>query len=268
MNTIQINIEAKEDQQDILISQFEDLAATGFEQTDTHLLAYFNEKKFLNNEVTELLKPYNFQINILEEKNWNEVWESNFAPVLINNFCAIRAHFHEPVKNVDHEIIITPKMSFGTGHHATTVLMIEQMKEIEFADKTIFDFGTGTGVLAILSEKLGAASVLAIDIDEWSIENAKENSEKNKCFRIILKLTSKIPDKKFDIILANINKNIILQYLPQLSKSLHKKGSLLLSGLLTGDEDEVANACLNANFHFIKRTEKNGWISLLFSYAC
>ena len=121
-----------------------------------------------------------YKYSIIEDKNWNEEWESQLQPVTINNFAGIRASFHEPLKNVEHEIIITPKMSFGTGHHATTFLMVEQMEKINFKNKTVLDFGTGTGILAILAEKLGAASVLAIDYDEWSINNALENIEANQ----------------------------------------------------------------------------------------
>ena len=122
-----------------------------------------------------------FKETLIPEANWNQVWESNFDPVIVDDFVAIRADFHEPVKGVSLEIIITPKMSFGTGHHATTYMMIEQMRELDFTGKSVFDFGTGTGVLAILAEKLGANKVIAVDNDEWSIENAEENFEKNNC---------------------------------------------------------------------------------------
>src|SRR5579875_1868909 len=162
MNSIQISIEANEEQQEILVSQLSEFEAVGFEQTENFLIAYFNEISFKSYDVIELLKGYSFHVTTIEEKNWNEVWESNFQPVIVNNFCAIRAEFHEPIKNVEHEIIITPKMSFGTGHHATTYMMIEQMQQIDFKDKTVFDFGTGTGILAILAEKLGAKKITAI----------------------------------------------------------------------------------------------------------
>ena len=118
-----------------------------------------------------------YKYSIIEDRNWNEEWESQLDPVVINNFVGIRASFNKPIKNVEHEIIITPKMSFGTGHHATTFLMIGLMKKINFKNKKVLDFGTGTGMLAILAEKLGATSVLAIDYDEWSINNALENIE-------------------------------------------------------------------------------------------
>ena len=264
MNTIQISIQANEHEQDILISELDQWHAMGFEQTEGYLIAYFPENNFDSYEINQLLKGYIFFISTIEEQNWNQVWESNFEPVIVNNFCAIRTHFHEPVKGVEHEIIITPKMSFGTGHHATTYMMIEQMQHLDFIGKEVFDFGTGTGILAILAEKLGAESILAIDVDDWSIANAKENIQKNNCTKTTIELSSTISTQKFDIILANINQNVILQYLPDLKKSLHKNGHLLLSGLLTTDEKTIVEECDKEHFELIKQNEKKNWISLLF----
>jgi ribosomal protein L11 methyltransferase len=264
MNSVQISIQANEEQQDILISRLSDFGVDGFEQTEDTLIAYFNENSFRSYEVNALLKGYSFTINTLEEKNWNEVWESNFPPVVVDHFCAIRADFHESVKDVEHEIIITPKMSFGTGHHATTYMMIEQMRSIDFRNKTVFDFGTGTGILAILSEKLGASKIRAIDVDDWSIANAKENMERNHCSGISLSLSSQVPSEPFDIILANINRNVILDHLPQLHNRLKGNGYLLLSGLLTSDREDILQAGESEGFAFLNSTERNNWISVLF----
>jgi ribosomal protein L11 methyltransferase len=267
MNSIQISIEANEEQQEILISQLSDLEADGFEQKDNYLIAYFNENIFKSYEVNELLKGYIFTTKTINGKNWNEEWESNFQPVVVDNFCAIRAEFHEAIPNVEHEIIITPKMSFGTGHHATTYMMIQQMKDIDFSNKTVFDFGTGTGILSILAEKLGALQIEAIDVDDWSIANAKENIERNNCTRISLTLSSQILDASYDIILANISRNVILNYLSQLGNNLKQNCLLLLSGLLTSDEEDIVEACIKENLRFVKRIERNKWISLLFIKA-
>jgi ribosomal protein L11 methyltransferase len=263
MNTLQVSIEVKEEQQEILISQLSDFGVDGFEQTDNFLIAYFKENTFKSYEVNELLRGFSFTTKTIEEKNWNEVWESNFEPVVVDEFCGIRAEFHEPIKDVEHEIIITPKMSFGTGHHATTYMMIEQMKNIDFNNKTVFDFGTGTGILSILAEKLNASKVEAIDVDDWSIANAKENIEKNGCSKISLKLSSEIPDGRFNIILANINRNVILNYLSQLSNSLKENDLLLLSGLLVADKNDIVEACNSEKLKLVKHTERNNWISLL-----
>lgn len=263
MNSIQISIQAGEVQQELLISQLMDLNATGFEQTEDLLIAYFPENNFDSYEINQLLQGYMFSITTIEEQNWNQVWESNFQPVVVGDFCAIRADFHAPIKNVAHEIIITPKMSFGTGHHATTYMMIEQMQHLDFNNKTVFDFGTGTGILAILAEKLGAQSILAIDVDEWSIENTKENIERNNRSKIEVELSSNIPQKQFDGILANINRNVILQYLPQLKQSLRPSGFLLLSGLLTTDEKDIVEACAKEGLALFNRSERMNWIVLL-----
>ena len=264
-NHIQLSIEASEEQQEILISQLEELGATGFEQTDTHLLAYFEEDAFPSYEVNALFEGRNFQLNTVQQQNWNAVWESNFQPVIVDDFCAVRAHFHEPIQGVQHEILITPKMSFGTGHHATTFMMMQQMRDIDFDNKTVFDFGTGTGVLAILAEKLGAANVTAIDNDEWSIENTKENIEKNHSQRVTVQLSSNIPaDITFDIILANINRNVILQYFPHLKRAVNQKGFILFSGLLVDDKEIIVDTAQRHGLQLIKHCERNKWISLLF----
>lgn len=264
MNTIQISIEANDEQQDILISQLSDLEAEGFEQLNDCLIVYFKETVFKSYEVNEILKGHSFTTLTIEEKNWNEVWESNFHPVIVHKFCGIRAEFHEPISEVEHEIIITPKMSFGTGHHATTYMMIEQMQSLDFKNKIVFDFGTGTGILAILAEKSGASAVTAIDVDDWSIANTKENITRNSCSKISVFLSSQIPEQQFDIILANINRNVILDYLSQLKNSLKENAYLLLSGLLNSDKKDIVDACERENIRLVTYNESSNWISLLF----
>jgi ribosomal protein L11 methyltransferase len=142
-------------------------------------------------------------------------------------------------------------------------MMIEQMQQIDFKNKMVFDFGTGTGILSILAEKLGASNIAAIDVDDWSIANAKENIERNDCSKISVNLSSQIPKQKFDIVLANINRNVILSYLPELNAGLKENSYLLLSGLLTSDEKDIMEACSSHNLRLLKHTERNNWISLL-----
>lgn len=264
MKHIKIEIVTNEYQQEELIALFDEYSATGFEQRDEKLIAYFVEDGFVQDEVLKILEGYQYNISEVEEQNWNAVWERNFHPVVVDDFCAVRAHFHEAITTVKHEIIVTPKMSFGTGHHATTYMMMEQMREIDFENKTVFDFGTGTGILAILAHKLGAAKVTAIDVDEWSIENAEENFERNNCIAIDVQLSTTVPLEKFDIILANINRNVILQYLSHLKKALKHQSQLLLSGLLSEDENDIVAACQSHKLHLRKKLERAGWISLLF----
>lgn len=264
MKHIKIEVIANDYQQEELIALFDEYHATGFEQTDEKLIAYFAEEGFPKEEVMKIVEGYSYDVNEVEEKNWNEEWEKNFQPVVVENFVAVRAHFHPPITNVQHEIVITPKMSFGTGHHATTYMMMQQMSGIDFTNKTVFDFGTGTGILAILAEKLGAAKTTAIDVDDWSIENAKENFERNNCSKITVTLSSQIPNQQFDIILANINRNVILEYLPGIVKALSKNAFILFSGLLVADENDIKIASEKNGLSFVHRKERQGWLSLLF----
>jgi ribosomal protein L11 methyltransferase len=266
MNTIQFSISANEQMQEVLISQLSDLGADGFEQTEDRLLAYFNEVTLKSYEISQLLKDCEFSMCTIQEQNWNQLWENNFEPVTVDDFCTIRAEFHKKPLVTEHEIIITPKMSFGTGHHATTYLMIRQMKEIDFNNKSVFDFGTGTGILAILGEKLGARKIIAIDTDTWSRENAIENIERNSCRRILVEQTSRIPGEKFDIILANINRNVLLENMSELKKHLADDGILLMSGLLTTDEKIIVESASGYQFLLTEKRERNNWISLLFKH--
>lgn len=263
MKHIQLEIIANEYQQEELIALLDDYQPAGFEQTDEKLKAYF-EDGFDLDAVLQILSGFDCTVSTVEEQNWNAVWEGNFRPVIVEDFCAVRAHFHQPISNVEHEIIITPKMSFGTGHHATTYMMMQQMRHIDFKQKKVFDFGTGTGILAILAEKLEAKTITAIDVDDWSIENAKENFQRNNCSRIVVSLSTQLPADNFDCILANINRNVLLEYMEGLKKIVKPGGVVLLSGLLTADEADIKEAATSQGLQLKKKEEKNGWLSLLF----
>jgi len=183
--------------------------------------------------------------------------------VIVNDYVAIRADFHKPITNTKFEIVITPKMSFGTGHHATTYMMIELMKGIDLKGKSVLDFGTGTGILAILAAKSEAKNILAIDNDEWSIANAKENFVKNNCTKINLRRASDTASEmKFDVILANINKNVILENLVLLREQLNKGGQILLSGLLEDDKEEILSIATQLNLKLKKELIRSNWIAL------
>jgi len=265
-NYIQITFsDIQIEQQEFVIAFLSETGYEGFEENEKELKAFIPEKKFDNILLKGLADKYklSFSKEKIETQNWNAIWESNFDPVTVDDFVAIRADFHSPANSTAHDIIITPKMSFGTGHHATTHMMIHQMRNIDFAGKSVLDFGTGTGVLAILSEKLGAARITAIDNDEWSIENASENIEKNKCSAITLIKTDSIPpDDRFDIILANINKNFILDNFIDLTSHLNNGGCLLLSGFLTGDEPEISDCAGNAGFAIKNKEDYNNWLCI------
>ncbi|MBS1627084.1 MAG: 50S ribosomal protein L11 methyltransferase [Bacteroidetes bacterium] len=265
MNYVEVTIKADLQLQEILIAELENVDFESFEQNDENLKAFIKTDLFDDVRLNFIINKYNlnYSKSIIKEQNWNELWESNFQPVIVGDFVAVRASFHEPIVNIVHEIIITPKMSFGTGHHATTFMMMELMKQIDFKGKQVADFGTGTGVLAILAEKLGAAKVWATDNDDWCIDNASENFKNNFSQNIdIQKVNSFYSNKKFDIILANINKNIILENFQSLSNSLLPNGILLLSGLLIADEADILSKVVTLKLNHKLTREKNGWLAI------
>ena len=251
---------------ELLIATLSEIQYYAFEQEGTALNAYIREEDFSELKLTDVL-PRNaiFKKEIIEEENWNQQWEQSIEPVIINNFAGIHPVFQEPIKNVKHDIIITPKMSFGTGHHATTFLMIEMMEMIDFSRKEVLDFGTGTGVLAILAEKCGASKILAIDNDEWSINNAKENIKANGCKNISIELRDVLSDvEPMDVILANINLNVLNKFALDLSKILKSGSFLLASGFLLKDVKEMQNIFEEKNV-VIKHSQQRGeWMVILF----
>jgi ribosomal protein L11 methyltransferase len=265
MHHLQLTIVANDYQQEELIALLNDFNPSGYEQHEEILIAYFEQEGFNEKSIHPVLDGFDYRLGVVEEQNWNELWESNFQPVVVGDFCGIRAHFHAPIENVQHEVLITPKMSFGTGHHATTYMMIEQMKDLDFSNKEVFDFGTGTGILAILAEKLGASRVEAIDVDEWSIDNARENFDRNGCTKCTVALSTSIPEKAFDIILANINRNVLLHYASALAAASKPTAHLLLSGLMTEDETDITQEFNRQGFKLVKQSQRSNWISLLFA---
>jgi ribosomal protein L11 methyltransferase len=224
------------------------------QELDTELEIIFNQHHL------------NYSKSVIKEENWNAIWESNFEPVRVDDFVGIRAHFHphfEP--EVQYEIQITPKMSFGTGHHGTTYTVMQMMSEMNFKDKTVYDFGTGTGILAILAEKLGAVNILAVDNDEWCIENALENIQNNNSKTITIeKVESAAQNEHFDIILANVNRHIIEANMLALTAASKKGGQLVLSGLLIEDQSDMISLAAENGWNFISQKQRNGWICLLF----
>ena len=254
------------EQAEILIASLSDICFYAFEQDKNTLVAYINENDYdadlLNATIGDV--PV-VSKNVIEEMNWNAQWESDFKPVRIGDFAIIRADFHESPINVQHDLLITPKMSFGTGHHATTWLMVTQMEQISFTDKSVLDFGTGTGVLAILAEKLGAIDVLAIDLDEWSINNTIENIQHNQCRNITVELRDNLEGLKYtDIVLANINLNI-LDISSNSISAIQTSGSLLLtSGFLQKNAAAIEKIFTNEHYEKISQMEKDNWVTILF----
>lgn len=255
-------------QHEILIAMLENIGYEGFEEQADSLIASIPQASYQREEVAALAAQ--LQLSFTEEtilpQNWNALWEAGFEPVVVDDFCTVRASFHEVNAKTEHEIIITPKMSFGTGHHATTQLMIEGMRAIDFKGRDVLDFGTGTGILAILAKKLGAASVTAIDHDEWSVTNATENAAMNDA-EIILDQASleDIAAAQYDMILANINRNILLEHMSAMSGQIRSRGVLLLSGILETDEQAITEAAIANNLDLPQPQIKNGWMAIRFT---
>ena len=275
-NYIEIEFEHLLNQRkEIIIALLTEMNYEGFEEKDDLLKAFIPIANYDENKMKTFAKEQklSFSVSKLEDKNWNAYWESNFKPVIINHsiddvpWVAIRAAFHEAITNIEHELIITPKMSFGTGHHATTSMMIRMMSELNFEKKAVLDFGTGTGILAILSEKLGATRIVAIDNDGQSIENAHENFDTNNCSKIQLTEASTANvDINFDIILANVIKGVILDNLTAFTKQMVNGGVILLSGLLADDEQGILEKATRNGLILDKKIEDKNWICLQMTY--
>lgn len=267
MNYLQVEFKAiPGSQSEMLVALLSEAGFESFEETENSLFAYILEEGFSENSLQPALRviPVEYTISVIPPQNWNARWEESFEPVIIHDFAAIRAGFHKPIHAVLHEIIITPKMSFGTGHHATTYMMVEQMKSLDLTGKRLLDFGTGTAVLAILAEKMGASKIDAIDNDAWSIENSLENTAANQCKKINLVNADTIDTGEiYDIILANINLNVILHNLPAL-KAVSKSGTLLLlSGIMKADQANMVQSLAAGGWQYHKTVEKGDWICIL-----
>lgn len=254
---------------DILIALIEDHGFESFDLSETGFTAYIpdtaNKKIDLSDLLIEDFK-FSFEVESIAATNWNAEWEKNFEPVVVDDLLCIRAPFHEKNISVKYEIVIMPKMSFGTGHHQTTRLMCKTMASIDLKGKRVLDMGTGTGILAIFAKQLGAADVLGIDIDEWSVENAIENCASNNFPDIKIKkgdvdLLEK--EAVFDVILANINKNILKNHLPVYSHKLKQGGHLLLSGFFTTDTAELEGLAETLGLRLNSVMHENEWAMML-----
>ncbi len=253
---------------EILIACIADLGFESFENTDNGFVAYIPETIHPDDEIKNISYDdfsFSFTCKKIEQVNWNEEWEKNFDPVMIGENCCISAPFHHLEKKFKHNIVIMPKMSFGTGHHDTTWLVCKNMLDLDLKNKKVLDMGCGTGVLAILAKQLGANAIVGIDIDDWSVENAIENCSRNNCSDIkIIKGDGKAIEDHFDVILANINKNILKAELPVYAQHLNKNGYLILSGFFKTDSEELIALATQHSLSLFKQENKNDWAVLLF----
>ncbi|QTV04724.1 50S ribosomal protein L11 methyltransferase [Faecalibacter bovis] len=255
---------------EIIIANISDLPFESFLENENGFDAYIPATDENEAEIKEVLDTldyieFSYTRTEIEQQNWNATWEESFSPILVNDQCLIRAEFHETIENIPYEIIIQPKMSFGTGHHSTTHLMVEYILETEFSGKDILDMGCGTSILAILGMKKNANYAECIDIDEWAVENSIENGKRNG-----VSLDAKMGDnsllgtKTFDIILANINKNILMAQIPSYIEVLNDGGDLFLSGLMEQDYNDIHAFCIERGLTFVSVKQRNEWIALHF----
>ena len=256
---------------EILIAELGYAGFESFVETEEGVTAYIQKNEWHDSilEDIQILSSSEFEIsysfNEIEQVNWNQEWEKNFNPIIVENQCSVRAPFHEK-PDTKYDIVIEPKMSFGTGHHETTHMMIQHILKNNFKGKSVLDMGCGTGVLAILAEKKGAKPIDAIDYDNWCYINSLENVERNNCKHITVLEgdASLLKDRKYDIIIANINRNILLNDLESYTKCLNPKGILFLSGFYKDDITIIEETCNKFKLTLVEIIEKNHWVALKF----
>ena len=256
---------------EILIAELGYAGFESFVETEEGVTAYIQKDDWNGSILDEIqiLNSNEFEITYtfdeIEQTNWNAEWEKNFNPIVVDELCAVRAPFHEPF-DTKYDIIIEPKMSFGTGHHETTHMMMQHILKNEFTHKSVLDIGCGTGVLAILAEMKGASKIDAIDIVNWCYINSLENVERNNCKNItVYEGDAKLlVGKRYDIIIANINRNILLQDLKQYAACLSDNGMLLLSGFYENDIKIIEEECNKYMLKRVETIERNNWVSLKF----
>lgn len=258
---------------DIIIAELGEAGFESFVENEEGVLAYIQKTDWnaviienidiLNNDLFQI----EYQFKEIEQENWNATWEQNFNPIQVDEKCVVRASFHD-IPKVDFDIVIEPKMSFGTGHHETTHMMLQHILNHDFEGKSILDMGSGTGVLAILAAMKGASKIDAIDIDNWCYLNAKENVLRNNCEQINVYEgdSSLLVDQKYDVIIANINRNILLIDIPKYAQCLNKNGMLFLSGFYVDDIPLISSKCAELSLKFEKNIEKNNWVAVKYVF--
>jgi ribosomal protein L11 methyltransferase len=255
---------------DVVVAALSDIGFESFEETAYGVKAYIQAPDYNKSSIEAL--PYlkeneffslKYEDRLIVAQNWNAVWESNFEPVIIQNV-SIRAPFHDKPYGIAYDLIIEPKMSFGTGHHETTALMVEEILKLDFKNKSVLDMGCGTGILALLAAKIGARQVTAIDIDEWAYKNTLENLERNGApdVQVLCGTIDLLKGQSYDIILANINRNILLKDLLHYNRQLPIGGTLVMSGFLDVDLPIMRSACMEAGFKPIHSGSIKHWTLL------
>ena len=258
-----------EEKAEILIALLSELPFDTFEVGETVLKGYILEKDWTEDAAQQTAEitqgfGFTFEKTFIPYQNWNVIWESNFQPIRVDDFVGLRADFHPPTEGVVFDLVINPKMAFGTGHHETTYMMMQLMRDLDFKAKKVLDYGCGTGILAILAEKLGATDLEAVDIEEASYENTLENNGINDVHNVkaFCGTLDVIPSSDFDIILANINRNVILYSLSDLKSRLKTGGTMLISGFLKQDEHILLDATKKEGFQHIVTQQRGNWLCM------
>ncbi len=268
---VKFTSEKKDFEWEIITAFLAEIGYETFEETGDGLKAYIPQPDFKSTLIEELLNEQlnipgvTFAIETILDRNWNEVWESNYDAVVIANRCLIRAPFHKSDTSIEYEILIEPQMSFGTAHHETTAMMIEYVLEAELADKQILDMGSGTGILAILASMRGADNIDAIDIDEWAYKNCLSNAEKNKINNInVIQGGADLVIKKYDVIFANINLNILVRDMEVYAKALKSNGMIYFSGFYQDDLMKLEQVANQLKLELVDTKVKNKWMAAKF----
>lgn len=276
MDFIEVTLQVNADFADILIAELGELGFDAFVEIDKGFSAYISEDRYSEIALEEMIKRYSDYAQIsytsqkIERQNWNEEWERNFEPLFIDGQVSVRASFHKKPEAARYDIVINPKMSFGTGHHETTTLMIENQLTLDHQGKRVLDMGCGTGILAIMAGELGASEIVAVEIEDWTVENARENAGINNYPQIEVRLGGAetiAGDEPYDIILANINRNVLLEDMPAYTAVLQHNGTLLLSGFYTEDLPAIQNRASGLNLNYITHRVKNNWVSAIFRFS-
>jgi ribosomal protein L11 methyltransferase len=269
MGYIAINLQVLDEQKELISAELDAMGAEGIWDKGTELQAYMPEDLFDRKTLYDMLSHYklenSFTTEKLEDQNWNALWEANYDPIQIRNEVLVRASFHESVPNIQYEIIIDPRMSFGTGHHETTRLCMELMLGMDMKNKNILDMGCGTGILTFLAKQQGADTVIGIDIEENAVENAIDNMKYNESEGVSFLMGSSdaIPSTQFHVVLSNITKNINKGLLPYLAERLLNGGQMVLAGFLNFDLEEMVQECRKLNLKLIRNIHEGDWEAII-----
>ena len=276
MDFIELTVEAPRELADILVAELGEVGFDTFEDNDAGFCAYTTEAAFDLDVVAEIMSRYeglgelNYSHRTITRQNWNAEWEKNFQPLVIADRVSVRAPFHPAPQGVDYDIVIMPRMSFGTGHHETTALMIENQLDIDHRGLRVLDMGCGTGILAIMAEKLGARQVLAVDVEPWTVENAADNAAENQCRTIECRLGGAevlAGEAPFDLILANINRNVLLEDMHVYADLLPSGKCILFSGFYEEDLDKIKNEATRQDLIYQRHRTLRSWVSAIFVKA-